>query len=278
MRQPKLLLLFLFAVLKDSPAQKIILDFMYKGKNIYVQNPMKVNENGFCTQEVFVNGKSIPFAQSSAYEIKLDSLKYRIGDSLHIEIRHSENCTPKIINEVINAAGTFKILKIYCDEHGMLRWITEGELGKLMYQVQQYRWDKWITVGEIEGKGDEFENAYSVQVQFHTGENKFRVCQTYPSGKMNLSKTLIVPANRGKNGDTWQEPVTYSMNSDSCLLLFSRNTMYEIYDNYGNISLKGNSSQIELSTLKPGKYHLNFDNSSNEIKVNCMVDKKKRKK
>ena len=42
-------------------------------------------------------------------------------------------------------------------------------------------------------------------------------------------------------------------------------TMYEIYDQFGNLVLKGFSSKVNASSLKKGVYYLNFDAKTSEF-------------
>jgi hypothetical protein len=42
-------------------------------------------------------------------------------------------------------------------------------------------------------------------------------------------------------------------------------TMYEIYDQYGNIVKKGYGSKVDVSNLPKGGYYLNFDNKMGEF-------------
>ncbi len=42
-------------------------------------------------------------------------------------------------------------------------------------------------------------------------------------------------------------------------------TMYEIYDQYGNIVKKGYGSKIDVSNLPKGGYFLNYDNKMGEF-------------
>jgi hypothetical protein len=42
-------------------------------------------------------------------------------------------------------------------------------------------------------------------------------------------------------------------------------TMYEIYDQYGNIVKKGFGTKVDVSNLPKGAYFINFDNSMGEF-------------
>lgn len=77
----------------------LVLEGAYQGKNLYVQNPYA--DGLYCMTKVVVNGAIVLGSvdlQSSAIEIKLDSLIKNIGDAVKIEISHKANCRPKVLN------------------------------------------------------------------------------------------------------------------------------------------------------------------------------------
>ena len=48
------------------------------------------------------------------------------------------------------------------------------------------------------------------------------------------------------------------------MITVSANTLYEIYDQYGNIVKRGYGNSIDVSTLKKDMYYLNYDNKTGE--------------
>lgn len=44
---------------------------------------------------------------------------------------------------------------ISCTPDGTLTWTTTGESGKLTFTIEQYRWNKWVAIGEVDGLGTE---------------------------------------------------------------------------------------------------------------------------
>lgn len=79
----------------------------YQQKNQYVQNPMVNCADSvarFVTVSVTINDTiSIPFEDlnSSAFEIPLMSYGFKIGDPIHIVIRHYVSGSPKMLNPEI---------------------------------------------------------------------------------------------------------------------------------------------------------------------------------
>lgn len=239
-----------------SFAQKIELEGTYQGKNIYVQNPTS-GLDSYCTVKVMVNGKNIIISNSSAYEIKLDSLGFKLNDTIKIEIFHKPDCKPRVITSNYTPKGNFDIVSIGVDFNSTLHWVSKNEINKLVFIVEQYRWNKWVKVGEIDGKGGFQENSYSFQTMPHSGKNKFRVKQI-ASGKPRISQAaeFEVP-NLGV------KIVSHSVNGN--LLQFTKETLFELYDQDGNIVRKGTGKSIDMKGLKRGHYYINYDNEMSEI-------------
>ncbi|MBI5217481.1 MAG: hypothetical protein HY958_00940 [Bacteroidia bacterium] len=258
----KYLILFILTVASFVTAYsgEIKLDGIFQGKNLYVQNPFTASGVGFCVFEVSVNGKmTTDEINSSAFEIDLSVFQLNIGDKISIVVKHKENCTPKILNpEVLKPKSTFKTSIINVERDGTIKWTTTGESGKLTFVIEQFRWNKWVKVGEIEGKGTTGPNEYTIKSYPHSGDNKFRVKQTDFTGKPRYSDEVKFKS--------IQPSVSFSPKKAENDITFTSETMYEIYDSYGNIVLKGHGNKVDVSKLKKGDYFLNFDNQMADFK------------
>lgn len=239
---------------------EIVLEGIYQGKNLYVMNPFASAGVGFCVYEVTVNGKiTTDEINSSAFEIDLSIYQFNIGDKITVVIKHKDNCLPKVLNpEVLKPKSTFNIVKIEVTKDGSLQWTTTGESGSLPYIVEQYRWNKWIKVAEVEGKGTSGTHSYSVKINLHSGINKFRVKQVDYTKKPRLSPEVTFKS--------LEPPVNITNTKFENEIVFSRETMYEIYDYYGNRIMKGIGSRIDISSLKKGDYFINYDNKMETFK------------
>ncbi|MCX7862526.1 MAG: hypothetical protein N2449_05980 [Bacteroidales bacterium] len=255
------LILLIFTFLQQiSQAGEIVIEGIFQGKNIYVMNPFASSGVGFCVFEVTVNGKvSTDEINSSAFEIDLSVYQFNIGDKVTIVIKHKDNCVPKVLNpEVLKPKSTFNVTSIEVTKDGFLKWTTTNESGKLPFIVEQYRWNKWIKVDEVEGKGTAGTNSYSVKVFPHSGNNKFRVKQVDYTKKPRMSQDVLFKS--------LQPPVTITNKKFENEITFSAETMYEIYDYYGNRILKGIGSKVDISGLKKGDYFINYDNTMDQFK------------
>jgi len=231
----------------------------YQGKNLYVQNPMDDEGFGYCATKVTVNGDIMPGGTNTgAFEIDFSIFNIAIGEPVFIVIQHNDGCKPKILNpEVLLPRSTFNVVTIGVTPAGKLTWTTTDEQGKLPYVIEQYRWNKWVTVGEVQGKGTPGKNSYEFQITPHSGENTVRVVQVDHSGTKRTSKevkfTSTLPA-VVKSPAKVKDIINFTADGKAV------ETRYEIYDAYGNIVKKGVGSSVNCENLLRGVYYINFDN------------------
>lgn len=261
------LLILLSAILNIkgfSQGGVIILEGNYQGKNLYIQNPFGSGGVGFCITEILVNGNiTTDEINSSAFEIDFKPHKLTIGEKVEIKIKHKVDCKPKVLNpEVLKPKSTFEVVSMTIDKDGTVKWSTRSETGKLTFAVEQFRWNKWVKVGEVEGVGTPSNNNYSFKITPHSGKNQIRVRQTDYTGQPRLSKpvdfTSDVP-------DITFAPVKVSKDINFVASDKPVETMYEIYDQYGNVVKRGFGSTIDASNLTKGGYFLNYDNKMGEF-------------
>ncbi|MCQ2215267.1 MAG: hypothetical protein MJZ31_05020 [Bacteroidales bacterium] len=245
-----------FAAVAPVSAEELVLKGTYQGENIYVRNPFAPSGVGFCAYEVTVNGQiTTDEINSSAFEIDLSVYGFNVGDEVAVVIKYKDDCLPMILNNYalqVKKPAAFEGVSV---KNGVLTFKTTGETGSISFYIEQFRWNKWVRVGEVKGKGKNQPNSYDVKVRTHSGPNKFRVRQTDGKKISVYSKEALeivtAPAVTFKASDTQ--------------ITFSAETMYEIYDQFGGIVFKGFGSTINISTLQKGKYYLNYDNSQSEF-------------
>jgi len=253
-----ILSLLIFCFTSAVFADETSLSGIYQGKNIYVMNPFASSGVGYCIFEVRVNGQvTTDEINSSAFEIDLSIYNFNIGDKVNVQLKFKSGCQPKVLNsEVLQASSTFTASSLKVNKNNTLSWTTTGESGSLPFVVEQYRWNKWVKVATVEGKGTPGTNSYEVEVIPHSGENTFRIKQVDYTKRPRYSRDAkyrnMTPA------------VSYSPVKDiTNEILFSASTMYEIYNPFGNLVLKGTGTSVDVSSLqKLDKYNyiLHFDN------------------
>lgn len=256
------ILCFLFSIATlqlEATEKQIEVIGIYRGTNLYVMNPFTSAGVGFCIYEVLVNGEiSTDEISSNAFEIDLSLYNLSLGDKVKVIIKHNIGCTPKILNpEVLKPQSSFNIEDIKVSSSGKITWSTSGEIGSLPFYVEQFKWSKWVVVGQITGKGSPGINNYSASVRFTSGVNKFRIRQTDYSKKSRYSKIVTY---KNISPEVTFEPG--NGNKTSNYITFSTATDYEIYDYYGELQMKKYGSKADVSSLKSGTYFLNYDNKT----------------
>ncbi len=250
-----LLLLALTATVATN-AEDLVVKGTYQGENIYVRNPFAASGVGFCAYEVTVNGTiTTDEINSSAFEIDLSTYGFSIGDEVVVIIKYKDDCVPMVLNAYALQVKTPAKIESVSVKNGVLTFSTTGETGAIPYIIEQYRWNKWIRVSEIRGKGKNQPNTYEVKVRPHTGANKFRVHETDGKKISVYSKEAVMIVT--------SPAITYKVTKDA--ITFSGETMYEIYDQFGGIVFKGFNANINITSLPKGKYYLNFDNQQTEF-------------
>ncbi|HEX8514632.1 MAG TPA: hypothetical protein VF868_00430 [Bacteroidia bacterium] len=148
--------------------------------------------------------------------------------------------------------STFVVQSFRVSKDGMVSWTATNEHGSLPYLVEQYIFDKWVKVGEVNGIGSPTPNSYSVPVILSSGENKFRVRQ---KGYDKISRFSDAVTYYSK-----KEPVSYSVTDHNQTITFTADTYFIIYNPYGAITKQGYGNYVDISDYAKGYYCLIYDN------------------
>jgi hypothetical protein len=242
-----------------SHAAVLVIEGKYQNKNVYVHNGFAANGVGFCAKEIKVNGRiTTDEVNSSAFEIDLKAQNLKYGENVVIEIVHSDGCQPKVLNmEDLKPKPTFEVITMSLSNTGLLKWTTKSEAGVLPFVIEQFKWNKWVPVGEVDGLGTSENHDYSFQVAMHSGENKYRIKQKGLNSITRVSKDVTATS-------TINKP-SYAIKSHESID-FSAETAYEVYDAYGQVVIKGFGKQIKIDNLQKGTYYLCYDNALAEFK------------
>lgn len=236
-------------------AGTIVIEGKYQNKNLYIQNSFADNGVGFCAYEVIINGHvTTDEVASKTFEIDFSALPIEVGANVVVEIKCKSNCTPKVLNpEVLRPHLTFEIVDIKVDKKGLLMWSTINEQESLPFIVEQFRWNKWIKVGEINGKGkNKIANSYTFQPVLNSGENKFRVKQVGFEGLEKRSESVSFKSTI--------KPFSHKINREKSIVQFSEVTLFEVYDVYGNVVKYGYGDSLNIANLAKGFYFVCYDN------------------
>jgi hypothetical protein len=258
----RLFLLLLCAQTYALRAEVVVISGVYQGKDLYVKNPTITDGAGFCVFEVLVNGNvTSDEVNSPAFAVDLKAWNLKLGDPVEIVLRCKEDCQVKIINpEVIYPNATFEIKSINLDNMGLITWSAINESAKIAYNIEQFKWNKWVKVGEVMGEGTPELHDYQFQASLTSGSNVFRIMQIDHKGA-HFSKELRV--------DSATPDIRLKSNKISRAIEFTAPTDYEVYSEFGAVVAHGHGSEIDASNFFKGKYYVNFDN-----KVGIEIDKK----
>ncbi|MEM7161506.1 MAG: hypothetical protein AAF487_03605 [Bacteroidota bacterium] len=251
------ILVFFLALV--GQAGVIFIEGTYQLRNVFVMNGENPEGVGFCTTEVRVNGDvTTDEINSSAYEVDLSQYGFKMGDKVEIEIIFKEGCQPTVLNPgALKPATTFEISDIQVDANGLLTWSTINEQGALPFVVQQYKWNKWVNIGQIDGIGTSNENEYQFQAGPISGLNRFRIVQKNFEGKMRKSPEVSF--------NSEMNPVTFKYSKKEQKIVFSGKTAFEVFNEQGQIVKRGSDSEIDVSGLRKNKYYLAYDNLDSEF-------------
>ena len=250
--------------------QEMVLEGTYQGRNLYVQNPFASSGVGFCVLGVEVNGQtSIDEINSSAFEIDFLSYQLKKGQQVQIKIEYKSDCFPRVVNpEVLRPTSSFVITKMNVTAAGLISFKTKGESGSLPFQIEQFRWNKWVKVGEVKGNGTSGVNSYTFKAKPHSGKNKFRIKQVDFSRRPRYSREIRLTKSLTKvvvisNSD--KEKVNSEL-SFSTVDGTETETMYEIFNGFGSLVKKGYGAKVDLSGLDKGVYYVNYDAKSDNFR------------
>lgn len=247
-------IIIFLVTLQGVSQETIILEGAYQKRNIFVENTEAPSGIGYCIIEVRVNGNLITDEiHTRAFEIDLTVFNLKLKDPVIIEIKHKKGCTPRILNpEALQTQPTFYTQSIEVDESGILRWITTDEHGSLPFIIQQYKWNKWVDVGEVKGKGEPSLNVYEHKVYLVSGENKFRVVQKIDARNYRKSPSTTIISDMPQ--------LNFVYNRKDKQVIFSNPTAFEIHDKYGQLLMRGFNSQADVRHLSKDEYYISYDN------------------
>ncbi|HNW90025.1 MAG TPA: hypothetical protein PKN48_10200 [Bacteroidales bacterium] len=254
LKKTSFILLLLLCFTGNIIAEEIILKGNYYGFNLHVLNPGK--DGSFCVTEVLVNNqKTQDEINSNAFEIDFSLLNLKIGDPVTVVIKYKNGCKPEVVNpKALQPSENVAFLSPKADKSGKIVWGIKGDLMEEPLIIEQFRWNKWIKVGELAATDTVKKNSYSFEFIPHTGINQFRIFFNDANGNQVYSK-LIKYTSRNPE-------ITLVSSKVTDKLVFSADTQYEIFDLKGNFISEGFAKEVEVIDLEKGKYWLNFDNKS----------------
>ncbi|MFH0894680.1 MAG: hypothetical protein V2A54_09610 [Bacteroidota bacterium] len=241
----------------SAPAE-FVLDGNYYGDNLYIKNNYSESAKTYAIVEVLVNGKKITNnTNAHAFEVAFADMGIQVGDPVSVKIKYNGEKKPYVINpEVLKPKGgcTFSA-QPKIDKNRALIWSTKNENYALPFIIEQNKWNKWVTVGEVMGTGKSGENKYSYQPVYTSGMNIYRVRQSSPRGDEYLSAEAkfksVIPE------------ITAAVDKSGNTINLSAETNFELFNQAGEMISSGKALNVDISKLEKNKiYWLSYDNKT----------------
>lgn len=138
-------------------------------------------------------------------------------------------------------------------ETGKVTWTTENEAPETKFEIYEYRWKKFISVGHVRGEHSGI--TYSFQLDPACGYYRIRVKGYYD--EKSASADYINP--------TIPAPVTLPNTYANDTLRFSGTSRYEVVNMYGNIVSSGCGAFVIVKDLPDGGYFINLGSEISEF-------------
>lgn len=247
----KFLFLATFLIMSFSViAQDTYFRGFFHGENVFVRNPYKGQELGFCIEAIYVNGKLVvQNPEVSAYEIDMQNLEQ--DERVVIRIVHQEDCTPQLANpEVIQDDLKFSWLKLYVDENQII-WITTKESKEGFYIVEKDTNDGWVSLDTIKTKGGIFINQHSLEADHIQGDNLYRVQYHDPKMPVNYSESF--------NYYSDKEEISHAIDEENWIIEFTQEVSFLLYNNNSRIIKRGKDVSCDIKKLPNGRYMIKYD-------------------
>jgi hypothetical protein len=255
------LLISSFIIPTFATVDNIQVSGYYFGKNLIVINPMIGNR--YAVESVKVN--NIPTEDeinSSVFEVDFKALGLSIGSRVEVSISYVVSTTkPEIYNpEVLEPESNFSFATCDLDKkEQIISWTIEGSSGEGAYEIEQYRWEKWVRIAIVEPEDSIAFNKYEKKVDVHSGKNLFRIKVIDSNGLINYSPSLKYLSRLS--------PVVISNKNFDEEIVFSGITMYQLYDEKGLLILSGTADKVDVSSLESGRYWINYATETQLIKI-----------
>lgn len=236
----------------SSQAQQLILKGVYRGKDVFIQNPYNSQKKSFCVQSIALNGKTVISSPNSS-ALSVDLSKFSLNDSVSLIVFHYAECSPKVLNpRVLQPGSGFTIVRPTAD-NSSVSWITTGEQDKTAYfELEKWFLDGWKSIKRIDAKGDIDNNQYSIGVVHYAGENQFRIQYVTNSNSIYSDSFDFYSS---------AEAISYyPVDEVDEIISLSKATDYQIKDFEGKIYMQGYALDIFVRELKPGEYILVIEN------------------
>jgi hypothetical protein len=248
----------LLSGLSNAQPADTVLKGMYYGYNLYVINPLTA-QGTYSITDVEVNGRpSRDQLKSSAFEVDFELMSLETGKAVEVKMVYDSAYPPVIVNsEDLLPPDDFRFVNTN-SRRGKLFWRISGRPGTSPFVVEQFKWNKWVKLVEIDVSDTVEAGLYGIDIEPHSGLNTYRIKKIDARGQIVFSKD-----EKYRAGEQAEVNIVPSKNEDE--LMFSYETAYEIYSANGKLLKRGKEKYVDIKDLPRGKYYVNFDNKTEII-------------
>ncbi len=236
-------------------AGELIVEGVYQGKSLYIQNPLTA-QGRYCITSIRVNGQKYPTEEASAFQLNFLSLK--VGAPLKIVIQFINGATPRIINpQVIQKKEAFQFLSVSVDEK-QIEWQSNGteKHGRFFIMKQEIDHADMLYVVDVDTKlGD---SAYQLEMQHTFGNNTYFIKYLHYAGAVYYSERMHFYSDK-------PDTVSFYPKDVKDFITFSEEVNYTITDEKGKLIKQGVAQKVNCSGLKAGTYFIDLNNKKNQF-------------
>ena len=231
----------------------------YYNTNVFIFNPE--TDSGYSIRAIIVNDDTLKDdLQTNGIEVDLSQLSLKQEDEVVIQIIYSQGHKPSVVNpEALQGPVKLRFSKPKYYK-GKLQWRVSGSLSDYPIIIEEYRWNDWRVMGEVDPLDTVKNHFYQYEIHVHSGLNLVRLTTTNLQGEKVVSKELRFTPSRIPKVNLQSTKVKDD-------ITFSSETDYELYDMNGNLVKKGTERYVDVRDLPKGEYWLNFDNETVKIKI-----------
>lgn len=237
---------------------RLTLNGKYFNDNIYIMNPTV--SDSFSIYKIIVNGDTIvDELNSNTIEIDFHLMGLKEEQNINLTIIYDSLYPPFIQNpEVLFPPEDLRFSKLRLKDNNLM-WRIGGIMSDYPIEVQQFKWNQWRVVGEVDPLDTVENQTYSLQVKLHSGDNEFRLKTTNFREEEIFSRVSSFRP-------PMMTPIKMVSTKVTNEIEFSAETEYEIYSSDGIKLLSGFDRYVDVSALPKGIYFVNYDNFTIEVK------------
>ncbi|MCX7697364.1 MAG: hypothetical protein N2Z72_06705 [Bacteroidales bacterium] len=247
---------FVFLV---SAIDKISVHGFYNGENIIIVNPY--SNQRFAIEKIEINSKVWQGdLASSAIEIELQNMNFRLGEFLTITIYyHDDFPQPYVFNsDALRELKYFEFKEITIDKKTeKFSWKVNITHSKGKFLIEQYWGTQWLKIGEVKVEDSISYNSYSFVFNSNSGKNLFRITYLSPLNSISISPHIKYTSKK--------QPVSIIKNTGN-EISFSTTSRFMVYNTRAQMVKDGTAEKVDMSDLPSGRYFLLYDGNLTEFR------------